>query len=157
MNPRAIILDDYYLPNRAVPFMAAFGFHIFLMIWNPTIWKTSPYNASTPVINVRVMDHFPTVAPVKPKVVPPAPKPKHVEKRVPAKKAKKSGLSMSAKAKPMAITPHHKIVSKALAAPKPFVSKITMPKFVPRQSDGSGRRGIATRRRPAARSQMTVL
>ncbi len=133
MNSRTLSMEDYYLPNKWVPFTAAFGFHIFLMIWDPTILKASPYTAAAQVITVRVMERMPVMEPVKPKVVPPPPK--HVEKKHPVKKAKKSGLSMSTKAKPMAIIPHRKPAHVAPPAPKPFVSKITMPKFVPRETE----------------------
>ena len=124
-------MDDYYLPNKWVPFAAAMAFHLFLVIWDPTILKASPYGFAHEVITVKMMDHLPVMEA-------PKPLPKPVEKKIEkkhhvVKKAKKSGLSMSSKSKPLAITAH-KVVAKP-AAPKPFVSKIAMPKFVPTETD----------------------
>ena len=82
----------------------------------------------SPVINIKMMDHLPVIEPVKPVVKPVE---KKIEKKV-VKRAKKSGLSMASKPQPLAIT-HHKLTPKA--SPKPFVSKITMPKFVPTETD----------------------
>src|SRR5207302_9066207 len=121
---------DEYEPNRWVPFGAAIGFHLFLIIWNPTILKASPYTIATPMITVKVMDHLPVLEPPKR-----APVPK-VEKK-PVHKAKKSGLSPVTHPRPISITPHH-MTPKAPpkpVAPKLFVSRITMPKFVPHQAD----------------------
>jgi periplasmic protein TonB len=130
MYTQALRLDDTYDSKMTVPFAAALAFHIFLLIWDPTILKAGTYQMSAPTINVNVMDHLPVMEPVKP-----APKP--VEKKVQkkhVKKAKKSGLSMATKAQPLSIT-RHKVAPKPVAAPKPFVSKIAMPKFVPTESD----------------------
>jgi TonB family protein len=128
---RLMGLDDQYLPNKWVPFCAAMTFHMLLLMWDPTILKASAYHYAMQTIDVKVMDHLPVLEPVKP-----APKPveKKVEKKHPAKKAKKSGLSISAKSHPLAVVPH-KIAPKVHPAPKPFVSKIQMPKFVPTETD----------------------
>ncbi len=131
MYSRAIPLQDPYSPNMSIPFGAAIAFHIFLLMWDPTILKAGSYNMQSQVINVRVMDHLPILEPVKPV---PKPVEKKVEKKHKAKKAKKSGISMSKKAQPLSIT-RHKVTPKPVAAPKPFVSKITMPKFVPTETD----------------------
>src|SRR5258706_3486942 len=119
------ILDDKYETNKWVPFAAALGFHIFLVIWDPTILKASSYVMSTPVINVKMMDHLPVIE-----------QPKPVERKIEKKrvhKAKKSGLSPSAHARLIPVMRHH--VMPKPAAHIPFVSKITMPKFVPHQPD----------------------
>src|SRR5258706_11629892 len=133
-SARLMTLEDYYLPNKWVPFSAAMAFHVFLLMWDPTILKAGTYNMPAQIINVRMMDHLPVLEPVKPA-------PKVIEKKVVkkiekkhVKKAKKSGLSLSTKAQPLAIT-RHKLTPKPVAAPKPFVSKITMPKFVPTETD----------------------
>jgi TonB family protein len=130
-SARLMSLEDHYLPNKWMPFAAAMGFHIFLIMWDPTLMRAGTASFPTQVITVKMMDHLPVMEPAKP-----APKPvvKKAEKRHAVKKAKKSGISMSAKSHPLAIT-RHKLTRKPLAAPKPFVSKITMPKFVPTESD----------------------
>jgi TonB family protein len=121
--------EEYYSPNKWLPFGAALGVHVFLLMWDPTILKASAYKFTAPLINVKMMDHLPVLEPVKPKVMPePA-----VDKR---RKAKKSGLSMKAKAHPAAPL-HDRVAPKPAAAPKPFVSKITMPKYVPTETDES--------------------
>ncbi len=115
-----------------IPFSAGLAFHIFLLMWDPTILRAGAYQMQAQTINVRMMDHLPVMEAPKP-----APKPveKKVEKKQKhVKKAKKSGLSMSTKAQPLAIT-RHKLAPKPVTAPKPFVSKIAMPKFVPTESD----------------------
>jgi len=119
------LLDDKYATNKWVPFAAALGFHAFLLILNPTILKASSYVMSMPVINVKMMDHLPVIEPPKP-----------VQRKVEKKhvhKAKKSGLSPSAHARPIPVMRHHLIPKPA--AHIPFVSKITMPKFVPHAAD----------------------
>ncbi len=125
-----ITLEEYYEPNKWLPFGAAMAFHIFLVLWDPTILKASPYSMAAQVINVKMMDHLPVLEQPKP-----IPKPvvKKIEKRH-VQRARKSGLSPSAHAHPVAVT-HHKLMPRANAAPKPFVSKITMPKFVPHETD----------------------
>src|SRR5882762_3269651 len=113
------MLDEYYVTNRWMPFAAAMGFHLFLLMWDPTILKASTYNLAPVIINVKMMDHLPVIE--QPKI---APKPveRKIEKKH-VKKAHKSGLSLSAKPHPLAIT-RHPLPPKPLAAPKPFQSKI---------------------------------
>src|SRR5579864_4658278 len=132
MNTHVMMMDDYYQTNKWVPFGAALAFHVFLIMWDPTILKAGSYNFPPQIINVKMMDHLPVIEPV----AKPAPVPKPVEKKIEhkhVKKAKKSGLSMAAKAHPVPVS-HQRIVAKP-AAPKPFVSKIEMPKFVPHETD----------------------
>src|SRR5437764_3340844 len=131
MSPMMSIahLDDKYATNKWMPFAAALGFHMFLLIWDPTILKASSYVMSTPVISVKMMDHLPVIEPLKelPKPVPPKPVHRKVEKKPPVHKAKKSGLSPVVHAHPIPVM-HHHLMPKP-AAHIPFVSKITMPKF----------------------------
>jgi len=131
-NARAMTYEEFYSPNKWVPFGAALAFHAMLLMWDPTILKASAYNFQAQIINVKMMDHLPVMEPVLPKVQPPAPKP--VEKKRVEKKAKKSGLSVHAPSHPAPVTKRN-IVVKPHAAPKPFVSKITIPKFVPTDSE----------------------
>ncbi len=130
MNTRMMTLEEYYEPNKWIPFGAAMAFHIFLIMWDPTILKAGSYNFPAQIISVKMMDHLPMIEQPKPVSKPVVQK---IEKRR-VKKAKKSGLSMSSKAHPVAIT-RHKLMPRPAAAPRPFVSKITMPKFVPRETD----------------------
>lgn len=140
MNPRMIhvqvqALDTRFGSNTWMPMFAALAFHAFLVFWDPTILKASAYNVTAP-ISVRMMDHLPVVELPKPTPPPPV---KKVEAKKPApkpvvKKAKKSGLSLSSKPTPAKITPRS-VPKPAPVAAKPFVSKISMPKFVPRDSD----------------------
>ena len=133
MSPMMSIahLDDKYATNKWMPFAAALGFHMFLLIWDPTILKASSYVMSTPVISVRMMDQLPVIE--QPKPEPPKPVQRKIEKKPVHKRAKKSGLSPVAHAHPVPVM-HHHLMPKP-AAHVPFVSKITMPKFVPRESD----------------------
>src|SRR5216684_3972383 len=98
INARAMaMLDEYYVTNRWMPFAAAMGFHLFLIIWDPTILKASTYNLAPVIINVKMMDHLPVIDAPKPA---PTPAPKPVERKIEkkrVKKAHKSGLSLSAK------------------------------------------------------------
>jgi TonB family protein len=130
---RMMTLEEYYLPNKWIPFAAAMAFHAALLMWDPTILKASPYNFAAQIINVRMMDHLPVLEPVKPA---PTPVEKKIEKKH-VKKAKKSGLSLSTKAVSRRPATARRAVWRAhpVAAPKPFVSKITMPKFVPTETD----------------------
>jgi TonB family protein len=131
MNIGVMAFERDYTTNKWMPFMAAMGFHIFLLMWDPTILKAGTYAMQSQIINVKMMDHLPVMEPVQPK---PAPKPERkIEKKI-IKKAHKSGLSLSAKTSPMPIMPHH-LTAKPIAAPKPFVSRIEMPKFVPHETD----------------------
>ena len=58
MSERAMTLEEYYSPNKMLPFAAAFGFHLFLLMWDPTILKSTAMNLSAPLINIKVMDKF---------------------------------------------------------------------------------------------------
>jgi len=126
MNGRAMTMDEFYSPNPWIAFGAALGFHVFLLMWDPTILKASAYHMSTPMISIKLMDHLPVVQQPKPVVKP-------VEKKR-VKKARKNGLSMHRTAHPMPVS-HQRTMPKPKAARHPFVSKITMPKFVPREMD----------------------
>lgn len=133
MQVRVAALDSRFAPNPWLPMMAAMAFHAVLLVWDPTILKASHFELAAP-ISIRMMDHLPVLEAPKP----PPPVVKKVEEKKPApkpvKKAKKSGLSLSAKSQPAVIAPH-KPAKVAPVAPKPFVSKISMPKFTPRDSD----------------------
>jgi TonB family protein len=126
MRDFAMTQEESYQPNPMLAFGAAMGFHIFLLIWNPIILKASAYQMSAPVITVKMLDHLPLVQQPKPVVKP-------VAKKA-AKKAKKSGLSMHQAKHPAPVTRHHSVV-RPKAVPKPFTSKITIPKFVPTDHD----------------------
>jgi len=134
LNSRALSfsMDETYEINKFIPFAAALGFHIFLAIWDPTILKAGSYTMQTPTITVKIMDHLPVMG--QPKRMAPKPVVKKVEKKPPVHKAKKSGLSHTFHAHPIAVTRHPMMAIKH-SAPKPFVSKITMPKFVPHEAD----------------------
>lgn len=124
-----LALDESYLPNKWIPFMGAFTFHILLFAWNPTILSGGNYRPSSELLNVTIRESMPVMEAPKPEVKP-------VEKPPVVKKSKKSGLSISKKAEPVTISKKPRVTPAPVkAAPKPFVSKITMPKFVPRSSD----------------------
>lgn len=135
MHPRMIqvhAVDARFGSNTLMPMLMAFGFHAFLVVWNPTILKASAYSIAAP-ITVRVMDHLPVqVLPKPPEPVKKVEPKKEVPK--PVKKAKKSGLSLSSKPIPAKITPRSTPKPAPVAA-KPFVSKIAIPKFVPQDID----------------------
>lgn len=139
--------EEYYSPNKWMPFGAALGFHLFFLMWDPTIMKGAAFNIPAQLINIKVMDHLPVMAPARP-VIKPAAK-HHVNK-----KAKRSGLSMHAKAHPTPVSREHQ-APKVKAVPRPFISKITIPKFVPTGTDepiaASPLPGLA----PAAARRMT--
>jgi TonB family protein len=126
MNSQAMMMEEMYQPNVTLAFAAALGFHVFLLIWDPTILKASAYQMAAPMISIRMLDHLPVVQQPKPVVKP-------VEKKK-VKKARKSGLSMQ-RTKHTVPVSRSRPVLKPRAAPKPFMSKITMPKFIPRESD----------------------
>ena len=65
-SARLVSLEDHYLPNRWVPFMAAMAFHAFLVIWDPTILKAGQSTLPIQAISVRMMDHLPVMEPPKP-------------------------------------------------------------------------------------------
>lgn len=124
---RAITLEQVYLPNQWMPFSAAMGFHFFLLLWNPVILSQGTSIKPPPPIEIKMADHLPSLD---------IPKPKPIEKKV-VKKAKKSGLAMQPKPAPVQITRRQpKPATKPAAeAPKRFVSKVEIPKFVPRSND----------------------
>ena len=124
------MMDDDYLTNKWVPFIAAMGFHLFLLLWDPTILKAGTYSMAQQIINVKVMDRLPVVEQTKP-----VPKPERKIEKKHVHKAHKSGISMSRKSEPLAISRHPMTKMKAVSAPKPFASKIAMPKFVPHETE----------------------
>ena len=122
-------IEELYLPNKWMPFGAALTFHFMLFAWNPTIMSAANTFHPPELMQVQFREALPVVEPVKPKVEPPKP----VEKKH-VKKAHKSGLSITHHPTPVAITRHH-VVAHPHPAPKRFVSKIEMPKFVPHASE----------------------
>jgi len=127
---RTLMADDFYLPNKWLPFGAAMAVHVMLFVWNPTLLSGGSYHVAPEVLQVQFMEKLPVMAP---QPVKPVPKP--VEKKPVIKKAHKAGISVSRHQAPITITRHHVQPQHAAPARKPFVSKITMPKFVPHESD----------------------
>lgn len=122
----ALSLDQY--SNNWLPLMGALGFHVMLIAWNPNVITPSAYKGPSQAMEVKILDAMPVVEP--PKALPkPTPKPEPV-----VKKAKKAGLQVN---KNQALTVSKKPAKAAPPAPAPkpkFVSKIEMPKFVPRSN-----------------------
>jgi TonB family protein len=147
VNARAMTLEEFYSPNKWLPFGAALAFHMALLAWDPTILKASAYLPAMPLINIKMLDHLPVIEPVKPAARPPA-------HRAAVKKARKSGLSMKAKAHPVTVS-RHKAAPKVKTAPRPFLTKITVPKFVPREIDEPIAASPMPGRAPAAARRMT--
>ncbi len=129
MNAASVAFERQYMPSLWVPFGAAVTFHFLLLAWNPTMFASGPGLPDIPTMQVVFKDELPPVVEA-PKPVPP-PKPVEKKKELP-KKAHKSGLAMAHK-KPLPPAP----VAHARPAPEPkkFVSKITIPKFVPHAMD----------------------
>jgi TonB family protein len=125
---RVLRWEDTFAPSMKGPYLLAIAFHACLFIWNPTIMRSSDMKPITDYMQIKFEDKLPEIT--KPEVKKAVPKPVH--KKV-VKKAKKSGLSMAKK--PEAVSVTRRAPAKAKAAPKPFVSKINIPKFVPRDSD----------------------
>jgi TonB family protein len=146
MRERALMLDDWYQPNPWVAYGAAVGFHLFLFIWNPVVLKASAYHMAAPVIAIKLLDHMPLVQSPVPAVKP-------IQKKA-VKKAKRGGLSMHHAAHPAPVN-RHRLAARSRPAPRPFVSKITIPKYIPVDRDepiaGSPIPGTA----PAAPHPMT--
>ena len=143
MSARAVTLEEFYSPNKWLPFGAAMTFHLALLAWDPTILKASAYAIPAQLINVRMLDHLPVIEPVKPVVKP-------LEKKHAVKKAKKSGLSMQARAHSVAGR-----IRRVAPKAKAYISKITIPKFVPRETDEPIAASPVPGRAPAAARRMT--
>lgn len=144
---RLLNWEEAYSPGHKGPFTMAIIAHAFLFLWNPIVMKAGQFNPAEMYMNVTYRDTMPVVPP--PPVV--KPEPKKPEPKPPKKKAKKSGLSMSQKPKPMTIT--KKVEPKP--TPKPFVSKVTMPKYIPRSEDDMIAASPAPGISMPAKSQMT--
>ncbi len=114
--------DEAFISSKKGPFTLALLFHMSLFVWNPIIMK-SDLKPQEEFLQVKYQDAMPVIP--KPEVKKP-----EVKKKEVAKKAKKSGLTVTQKPKPMTIT--KKV---APPQPKPFISKISIPKFVPRTSE----------------------
>jgi TonB family protein len=129
MRP-ALTLEQYYTPNQMLPFVGAFVFHALLYVWNPTLMTAGKMTPITPLMQVEFKDTIPLVEPPKPEP------PKKVEKKKvpPPPKAKKAGISMTKKPLPIPVMKRQPPPPPKLT-PKPFVSRVAMPKFVPRSSD----------------------
>lgn len=126
---RAMAIEDLYVPNKWVPFGAALTFHCMLLAWNPTLVSENYMHPGPEVMQVRFEDKLPIMQVKKPAPVVAKP----MEKKV-VKKAHKAGLSLAQRhPKPLPMTRH--AVAHAKPAPHPFVSKITMPKFIPHEDD----------------------
>ena len=125
---RVLTIEDLYVPNKWVPFGAALTFHFMLLAWNPTLMSGNSMNPPE-IMQVQFEDKLPIMAVKKPEPVVPKP----VEKKI-VKKAHKAGLSIAQhQQRAVPVTRH--AAAHAQPTRHPFVSKITMPKFVPHESD----------------------
>lgn len=129
MNARVASWDEAFLPGKSGPFSAALAIHALMFVWNPVIMKSGEMKPISEYLQVRYEERLPDIPAVKPDVKKPAPKPVVKKKETPKKKAKKSGLSLAAKPKPVTVA------KKQTAAPKKFVSKIEIPKYTPQVKD----------------------
>ncbi|OGR89607.1 MAG: hypothetical protein A2992_07625 [Elusimicrobia bacterium RIFCSPLOWO2_01_FULL_59_12] len=104
-------------PRMRNTYGLALGAHVILFIWNPVVLPGSAMNPAQILMQIEYRDKPPE--PPKPPVVQ-----KKVEKKPVVKKVKKSGILFT---RPPRVT--------RAPAPRPRVSAIKIPKFVPRASD----------------------
>jgi TonB family protein len=116
-------------PKVGTMFKFAFGLHVAMLIWNPTILKGGAAVSNQILMQVQYRDTMPVLPKPAPVVKKAVPKPV-------VKKAHKSGISLSQHAHPAMIHPV-KHVSKVAAKPaaRSRPAPVKMPKFIPHASD----------------------
>ncbi|HVO32368.1 MAG TPA: energy transducer TonB [Elusimicrobiota bacterium] len=116
-------IEQQYAPRLWGPYSAALAVHFMLIAWNPTLFVGGPSFAPPEMMQVEFRDQ-PVMEPALPK----PPPPKVAEKKKPRKARHKSGLAKKA---PVVAARH----PTPRPAPKRFVSKIAIPKFIPHSMD----------------------
>jgi TonB family protein len=122
---RAATWEEMYVPNKWGPTFTAVAFHAMLLAWNPLIMPGASLRPEIPMMTVEYRESLPPPPVVQPKPIPPPPPKK--EKKI----MKKSRHAAIASSRHMT----HPVVRRPKIAPKPFVSRIALPKFVPHTSE----------------------
>jgi len=129
MMARGLSYENVYLPNMWVSFGAALSFHVLLFAWNPVILSAgNSIHPGPPILQVQFQEKMPPI--IQPVKAPPKPIVKPV-----VKKAKKSGISINRHHAPIKVTRHQPAPTHARPAPHRYASKVSMPTFVPHESD----------------------